>query len=201
METVIEVGRASLRDKIFRMIWYIVRFILFRPFGTKLFNPWRIFLLKLFGAHVEWNSGVYSSVNILAPWNLYMGHNAWLGPGVICYNVAAVVIENDVTVSQYAYLCSAGHKTDELNNTGDTRMIAPIRLKKGTWVGTDAFIGMGVTIGEGAIVGARAAVFKDVEPWTIVGGNPAKFLKRRVMREQSAEATKSTEPSGQDCGS
>ena len=46
-----------------------------------------------------------------------------------------------------------------------------------------AFIGMGVTIGEGAVVGARAAVFKDVEPWTVVGGNPAKFIKKRVIKD------------------
>lgn len=48
----------------------------------------------------------------------------------------------------------------------------------------DAFIGMGVTVGEGAVVGARAAVFKDVEPWTVVGGNPAKFIKKRIIKEE-----------------
>jgi len=41
---------------------------------------------------------------------------------------------------------------------------------------------MGLTIGEGAIVGARASVFKDVPPWTVVGGNPAKFIKKRVIK-------------------
>lgn len=193
MEAVIEVGRVSLRNRISRMVWNVVCFIFFRPFGTKLFNPWRIFLLKAFGAHVKWDSGVYSSVNIWAPWNLYMGHNAWLGPGVICYNAAPVIIESDVTVSQYTYLCTAGHKTDKLNNKGDDLIVSPIRLTKGTWVGTRAFIGMGVTIGEGAVVGATASVYKDVEPWTVVGGNPAKFLKRRVMQEESAQTGKSKE--------
>ena len=47
----------------------------------------------------------------------------------------------------------------------------------------DAFVGMGVTVGQGAVVGARAAVFKDVEPWTVVGGNPAKFIKERIVKE------------------
>jgi putative colanic acid biosynthesis acetyltransferase WcaF len=42
---------------------------------------------------------------------------------------------------------------------------------------------MGVTIGEGAVVGARGCVFKDVEPWTVVGGNPAKFIKKRIIKE------------------
>jgi len=50
-----------------------------------------------------------------------------------------------------------------------------------SWVAADAFVGMGVTIGEGAVVGARACVFKDVEAWSVVGGNPAKFIKRREI--------------------
>ena len=41
---------------------------------------------------------------------------------------------------------------------------------------------MGVTVGEGAVVGARAAVFKNIEPWTVVGGNPAKYIKKRVIK-------------------
>lgn len=45
----------------------------------------------------------------------------------------------------------------------------------------EAFIGPGVTIGEGAVVGARGCVFKDVDPWTVVGGNPAKFIKKRII--------------------
>ena len=184
MEKVIEVGRVSLKNKITRMIWYIVRFILFRPFGTKLFNPWRILILKIFGAHIQWDSGVYSSVKVWAPWNLYMGHNAWLGPDVICYNAAPVIIENDVTVSQYSYLCTAGHRTDILNNKGDGLIVSPITLKKGTWIGTRAYIGMGITVGEFSIVGATASVYKDVEPWTVVGGNPAKPIKKRVIIDE-----------------
>ena len=56
-----------------------------------------------------------------------------------------------------------------------------IRCK--VWVAAEAFIGMGVIIGEGAVVGARACVFKNVEPWTVVGGNPAKFIKKRIIKE------------------
>ena len=50
------------------------------------------------------------------------------------------------------------------------------------WVAADAFVGMGVRIGQGAVVGARTAVFKNVEPWTVVGGNPAKFIKKRIIK-------------------
>lgn len=117
MEQVLDLGRVSMKNKMARAVWNIVRAILFRPFGTKLFNPWRLFLLRLFGAKVESDSGVYASTKIWAPWNLRMGHNAWLGPDVICYNQAMVTLEDNVTVSQYSYLCSAGHKTDSINES------------------------------------------------------------------------------------
>ena len=57
---------------------------------------------------------------------------------------------------------------------------APITIGEQAWVAARAFIAPGVTIGEGAVVGATASVFKDVPPWTIVGGNPARFLRDRV---------------------
>ena len=60
---------------------------------------------------------------------------------------------------------------------------APIVIEDQAWVGADVFIGMGVTVGQGAVVGARASVYKDVDPWTVVGGNPAKFIKKRTINE------------------
>ncbi len=61
---------------------------------------------------------------------------------------------------------------------------APITINEGAWITAGVFIGPGVVIGEGAVVGARSSVFKDVAPWTVVGGNPAQFIKERVLREK-----------------
>jgi len=55
---------------------------------------------------------------------------------------------------------------------------APIAVGERAWVAADVFIGPGVTIGQGAVVGARASVFRNVEPWTVVGGNPARIIKK-----------------------
>jgi putative colanic acid biosynthesis acetyltransferase WcaF len=140
-----------------------------------------LFLLSLFGAKVHRDSGVYSSAKIWAPWNLELKRNAWIAYDVICYNMAKIVVEEDATVSQYSYLCTASHHIDSMELTPDTTIAAPITIHSNAWIGTQAFIGPGVTIGEGAVVGARAAVFKDVEPWTVVGGNPAKFIKKREI--------------------
>lgn len=183
MDNIKKIGKVTVSNKIVRAIWNTIYFIMFRPFGTKLFLPWRLLLLRIFGANVKWTSGVYSSTRIWAPWNLTLGRNSWLGPNVICYNQAMVTLENDVTVSQYSYLCTAGHQTDR-SNTNDSGLItAPIIIRNGAWIGTRAFIGMGVEIGENSIVGATASVYKDVEPWTVVGGNPARFIKKRVIKE------------------
>ena len=182
MKNVVEKGKVSVGNKMLRALWNIVYAVLFRPFGTKLFNPWRLLLIKLFGGDVRWDSCVYCSAKIWAPWNLKMGHNACLGPNVICYNQAMVTLEDDVTVSQYSYLCTAGHKTDMMNEKESGLIVAPITLRKGCWVGTKAFVGMGTEVGECAIVGATASVYKDVEPYTIVGGNPAKVLKERFLK-------------------
>jgi putative colanic acid biosynthesis acetyltransferase WcaF len=59
----------------------------------------------------------------------------------------------------------------------------PIFIGDQSWVCADAFVGPGVTIGEGAIVGAGAVAMKDVKPWRIVVGNPARESKRREITQ------------------
>ncbi|WP_179336950.1 putative colanic acid biosynthesis acetyltransferase [Winogradskyella ludwigii] len=170
--------KLSLKNKLLRIFWNIIWQCFFRPFSTKLFNPWRLFLLRLFGAKVHRKSGVYASCKVWAPWNLELEENAWLGPHVNVYNVALIRLGINATVSQYTYLCSASH---DIYSYEHTLIAKPIIIQRQAWVGASAFIGMGVTIGKGAVVGATASVYKNVEPWTIVGGNPAKFIKERKL--------------------
>ena len=101
-----------------------------------------------------------------------------MASNVNCYNVNTVKIGCNTIVSQGVYLCTASH---DINSPLFPLITAPIILEDQVWVGAEAFISMGVTVSQGAVVGARAAVFKDVEPWNVVGGNPAKFIKKRVV--------------------
>lgn len=171
-------GHVSGSIKLKRVVWNVAAALLFRPFITPVFRKWRLLLLRLFGAQVEWDANVYASVKIWAPWRLRMGHRTCLGPEVICYNQDWVVLEDDAIVSQYSYLCTAGHDTSRANTADEGLITAPIVLRNGAWIGSRAFVGMGVEIGKGAVVGATASVYKNVEPWTVVGGNPAKVLKK-----------------------
>lgn len=175
--------KITIQIKIKRSIWNIISLFLFRPFGTKLFRIWRIMLLKVFGANIKWDSEVYSSVKIWAPWNLKMGHRVCLGPNVICYNQDNIILEDDVVVSQYSYLCTASHDVNMLNTADDSLIISPITIKEKAWIGSRAFIGLGVTIGKAAVVGATASVYKDVEDNHIVGGNPAKIIRVRNLNK------------------
>jgi putative colanic acid biosynthesis acetyltransferase WcaF len=60
-----------------------------------------------------------------------------------------------------------------------TLTTAPIRIGAHSWIAADAFIGPGVTVGEGAVVGARSSAFKNVPPWTVVAGSPARAIRKR----------------------
>ena len=166
-------------NKLGRILWIITSAILFRPFAPRIFRKWRTLCLKIFGAKIDWTCTVHASVRIWAPWRLEMRSFSCLGPNVDCYNQGNISIMEDVVVSQKSYLCASSHDFTELNNP---LLFAPIIIQKRAWIAADAFIGPGVTVGEGAVVGARAAVFKDVEAWTVVGGNPAKFIKKRELK-------------------
>lgn len=173
-------NRLGIKHQITRFIWDIVWCIFARPLPRSIGNGWKCFLLRAFGASIAEGATVYSTARIYYPANLIMEKNSCLASNVDCYNVDLIKICANVTISQGAYLCTASH---DIYSKKHELITAPIIIEPQSWVAADAFIGMGVTIGEGAVVGARAAVFKDVEPWTIVGGNPAKPIKKRVIKD------------------
>ena len=168
------------KNKIGRLFWGICYVLLFRPFSANIFCKWRLFLLRVFGAKLHKTSVVHSNVRIWAPWNLQMGAYACLGPEVDCYNQGYISIGANSVVSQKTYLCASTH---DISDPHHNLILKPIYIGDKVWIAADAFLGPGVSIGEGAVVGARSAVFKNVEPWTVVGGNPAKFIKKRIIKE------------------
>ena len=101
-----------------------------------------------------------------------------LGAEVDCYNVDKIKIGSYAIVSQKSYLCSASH---DFTKNDMPLVTAPIIIEDNAWIAADVFVGMGVTVGEGAVVGARSSVYKNVEAWTVVGGNPARFIKKRDL--------------------
>lgn len=172
------VNHLGLRHQLTRMAWAIVWSVGAGWLPRSMGAGWKRCLLRLFGAKVASTANVYSSAKVYYPANLIMHPYSCLASDVDCYNVAPVTLGEHVTVSQGAMLCTASH---DITDPHHHLVTSPINIEADAWVGTRAFVGMGVTVGRGAVVGACAAVFKDVEPWTVVGGNPAKFIKRREI--------------------
>lgn len=175
-------NRHSLKSKLARVVWNVVWSLLFRttPRGN-LFRPWRIALLKLFGAKVKWSSNVLPSCRIWQPWKLTMGEYACLSENVDCYSVEEIIIGDQALVSQGTRLCTAGH---DITSRILELTYAPIVVEANAWVAGWSIVMPGVKIGEGAVVAAGAVVAKDVEPWTVVGGNPAKVIKERRLSSE-----------------
>lgn len=170
----------SLSNKLGRVLWNSCYWIFFRPFFLNVFKNWRCFVLRLFGAKIGKHSCVYSDVKIWAPWNLELGNNSCIGSGVDCYNQGKVIIGDQTIISQKTYLCASTH---DYTKSDFPLKLGPIHIKDQVWIAADVFVAPGVSIGQGAVIGARSAVVKNVDAWIVVGGNPARLIKKRTIAD------------------
>lgn len=166
--------------KLKRLVWEVVWLLLFRPTPRWCLNGWRRFWLRAFGSRIGRGARIQGGATCWQPWKLDVGAHAWIDGGVNLYAVDRLTIGAHAVVSTGAFLCTASH--DPASPVFELKT-APIVVGDMAWVGARAFVMPGVTIGEGAVVGAGSVVTKDVAPWTIVAGNPAKFVKKREVGE------------------
>ncbi|MGO8856728.1 MAG: putative colanic acid biosynthesis acetyltransferase [Steroidobacteraceae bacterium] len=167
-----------LSVKLRRILWGPFKLLFLRGTGRWL-SPVRVAALRLFGAQIETPTLVMDGVLVWHPWSLTLKRFSALGRGVEVYNYAQVTIGEQATVSQGTYLCSASH---DFEDPTMPLVYEAISIGAQSWVAADCFVGPGVSVGEGAVVGARSVVVKDVPPWTVVAGNPARVIKRRRLR-------------------
>jgi len=127
--------------------------------------------LRLFGAKMHGKPFVHQRARIQIPWNLTMHDRAALGDRTNAYTLGPIEIGAHATVAQEVYLCTGTHAFDQpaLN-----LITAPIYIGAHAFIGARAFIMLGVTVGEHAVVGACSVVTKNVAPYATVKGNPAK---------------------------
>lgn len=166
----------SLKNKILRVAWNITYIFLFRPFSLRVFKKWRVFLLRSFGGNVSYKAMVNSNVKIWAPWNLTIGDYSCLGPQVDCYNQGKITIGENVTISQKTYLCASSH---DYTKASHDLLLKPISIEDRVWVAADAYIGPGVEIKEGSVIGARSVVTSNLPAWMVCVGFPCKPIKKR----------------------
>ena len=127
-----------------------------------------------------------------------IGNNVYIGGQTNLDCVKSIAVEDDVLISYQCIIVDSDNHSllyrIRKNDVADwkrghhdwsTTASAPVRIKRGAWIGARSIILKGVTIGEGGIVAAGSVVTKDVPPWTIVGGNPARVIRELTDDERT----------------
>jgi len=155
-----------------------------RPCGA-----FRVLLLRTWGARIGRRCHLEPGIKVLLPWNLEFGDDVAVGRDVELLNFAPVRIHSMTVVSQHSYLCTGTH---DYTHPHFPLRFAPVVIGSECWVAARSFIGPGVTIGNGAVIGACSVVTKDLPEWMVCAGNPCRPIKRREVKtlEEIHEGTR-----------
>jgi putative colanic acid biosynthesis acetyltransferase WcaF len=167
-----------------RIAWGVGRWLI--RLSPRPCFAWRRGVLRVFGAQVGAQVNIYPSTHLYMPWNVEIGDWSALGEDVLVYSLGKVRIGRSVTLSYRSHVCAGTH---DLNDPTLPLLKPPVCIEDGVWVGTEAFIGPGVTVGHGSVVGARTVVVKDVEPLAVVAGNPARPIGKRQFHPPRQSGT------------
>lgn len=168
-----------LKYKLKSRLWQLVNSTIYRwsPFFMR---KYRVALVRLFGGNVDWSCSLDSTATIIDPWNLTMNSYSSLGEYSCIRCRDKVMIGEKCCIGRDVYILTASHN---ISSSHFEMTTSPTIIGNNVWIATRATISKGVTIGDGAVVGAESLVVKDVESWTVVGGNPAKFIKKRIIKD------------------
>ncbi len=164
------------RSAIIVQLWWLVQATLFRLSPQPMYGL-RRWLLRAFGARVGRGVLVRPTASVTYPWKVSIGDYAWVGDDVVLYSLGEISIGNHAVVSQKCYLCAATHDYQQPDFPIFAR---PVVIEDECWIAADVFIAPGVTVGRGAVIGARSSVFADVPPMMVARGSPARAMHPRL---------------------
>jgi len=137
----------------------------------KPLNPWRLLVLRVFGAQLHGYPFVHQRARIAIPWNIILHDRATIGDRANLYSLTTIELGPRAIVAQEAYLCTGTHALDD---PALALQVAPIRIGADAFIGARAFLMPGINVGPHAVIGACAVVTKDVLESQRVAGNPAR---------------------------
>ena len=159
-------------------MWKLINKTIFRIIPNQIRKP-RIILLRLFGAKIADSVFIHRNSNIEHPWNLTMKPLSSIGEHSWIYCLDKIVIGEKSTIGKDVYLITGSH---DINDPNFEQITKPIIVKDGCWVTTGVYIMPGVVLDNFTVVAAHSVVLKDTQPFDVVGGFPAKFIKKRVFK-------------------
>lgn len=157
-------------------LWWLVQATLFR-WSPQFAYGFRNRLLRLFGAQVGRRVLIRPTATVTYPWKVKIGDYAWIGDHAVLYSLGDIEIGAHAVVSQACYLCAGDHDYTQADFPIRGRKIA---IQDQAWLAADVFVAPGITIGKGAVVGARSSVFHDMPAGMVCLGSPARPVKPRI---------------------
>lgn len=163
--------------KIRRGVW---QYLLKPVYSLLPHRSLRIAMLRACGAKIGQNCNIQHAVDILMPWNLELGDYVALAHHTQILNFATVRIDSMSVISQHTHLCTGTH---DITHPHFELSFNPIQIGTETWIASGAFIGPGVQIGRGCVIGAQSVVTKHMPEWMFCAGNPCKPIKKRIIAD------------------
>lgn len=163
----------SKKQKLIMLLWWTVEIIIYRNIPHKL-NKFRCLILKIFGAKIGDNTFISRTAKIWFPWNLSIGKNSGIGFDALIYNLANIDIGDFTTISQRSHINTGTH---DYNKNDFPLITKPVKIGDNVFIGADSYVNLGITIGDGAVIGARSVVTKDMPTNYICVGHPCKPIK------------------------
>lgn len=154
--------------------WYINSFL--TSFPSKRF---RNYSLKRYGMCFEGDARLFSGFHIRNPRGIVVGDGVSIGPRVLLDGRMGLTIKSGAVIGYGAIIWTLNHDYNDIEFKGKG---SPVVIGEHAWICSNSIILPGITIGEGAVVASGAIVTHDVEPYTVVGGIPAKKIGEREKK-------------------
>lgn len=156
--------------------WWFTNSFLYN-FPSKRF---RNFMLRKMGMTFQGDARIYAGFHIRNPRGIVLGKGVSIGPKVLLDGRKGLTIEEGAVIGYGAIIWTLNHDYNDIHFCGKG---APVTIGRRAWICSNSIIMPGITIGEGAVVASGAVVTHNVEPYTIVGGIPAKVIGKRAEKE------------------
>lgn len=160
-----------------QLLWFMVGLPLLRASWLP-FSGFRCWLLRRFGARIGLGVVCKPGVRVKYPWRLAVGDHSWIGEDCWIDNLADVAIGHNCCLSQGSYVCTGNH---DWSDEAFSLITREVRIEDGCWVGARAMLLPGVTLHTGSIAAAGSVIARSIPAQEIHAGNPARFVRQRVM--------------------